>query len=224
MIMTVRKITKTTLSVIALITGFVFLRMYYVGLLSRLIYKLSDDGYFFLISKRLLPREYMGAYYPGLFYFCVIIIIAVYLIDVILDHKAALKALSSFGLPLLLAAIVTIALCIRQINILQLWAIFYACMIICLHSTFKKMIVYSESTGRYVNLKLIKGFFLTIKDVVVKTISTNIKDFGNPVDETVILSASFMVLLLEVMAVISYGIYLATYWRLIFLSHLINSF
>jgi len=224
MIMTVRKITKTTLSVIALITGFVFLRLHYVGLLSRLFSKFGNDGYFFIISKRLLPREYMGAYYPGLFYFCVIIIIAVCLLDVILDHKVALNTISSFGLPLFLTVIVTIALCIRKINILQLWAIFYACMIICLHSTFKKMILCSESIGSYADLKLIKGFFLTIKDTVLKVISTNIKDFGNPVDETVILSASFLVLLLEVMAVISFGIYLATYWRLIFLSHLINSF
>jgi len=86
------------------------------------------------------------------------------------------------------------------------------------------MILCSESIGSYANLKLIKGFFLTIKDVVVKVISTNITNFRNPVDETVILSASFMALLLEVMTVISFGIYLATYWRLIFLSHLINSF
>jgi len=224
MIMTVRKITKTTLSVLLLITGFVFLRLHYIGLLSRLISKFGKDGYSSVISGRLLPREYIGAYYPGLFYFCVIIIIAVCLIDAILDHKVALKLLSSFGLPLFLAAIVTIALCIKKINILQLWAIFYACMIICLHSTFKKMILCSESIGSYADLKLIKGFFLTIKNTVVKIISTNIKNFRNPVDETVILSASFMVLLLELMTVISFGIYLAKYWRLIFLSHLINSF
>jgi hypothetical protein len=125
--MTVRQITKTTVSMIILIIGFVFFRLYYVELLSRLLLKFSssDDGYSSVISGRLFPNEYIGAYYPGLFYFCVIIIIAVRLIDVILKHKTAFKLLSSFVLPLFLTGIATIALCIVKINILQLWAIFY---------------------------------------------------------------------------------------------------
>ena len=223
--MTVRNITKTTLSVIILITGFVFFRLYYVKLLSRLI-KLfyNNDEYVPVISGRLLPKEYIGSYYPGLFYFCVIIIIAARLIDAILDHKTALKILSSFSLPLFLTALLSIALCIVKINILQLWAIFYGCVIICLHSTFKKMILCSESTESYADLKLFKGFFLTIKRIIRKIISTNIRNFRNPIDEIVILSASFLVLFSEIIAVISFIIYLAAYWRLIFLSHLINSF
>jgi hypothetical protein len=223
--MTVRNIAKTTLSVTILITGFVFFRLYYVKLLSRIIKHFSDnDEYFSVISGRLSPNEYIGAYYPGLFYFCVIVIIAVRLIDAILDHKVALKTLSSFSLPLFLTAILSIAVCIVKINILQLWAIFYGCLIICLHSTFKKMILCSESTRSYADLKLFKGFFLTIKRIIQKIISTNIRDFRNPVDETAILSASFLILLLEIIAVISYIIYFTAYWRLIFLSHLINSF
>jgi hypothetical protein len=223
--MTVKDITKTTLSVVLLITGFVFFRLHYVKMLSWFIKRFSDnDGYVSLISGRLFPNEYIGAYYPRLFYFCVIIIIAVRLIDAILGRKVALKTLSSFKLPLLLAVILSIALCIVNINILQLWAIFYGCVIICLHSTFKKIILCSESIGSYADFKLFKGFFLTIKNIVLRIISTRIKNFSNPVDEITILSASSLVLLLEAIAGISYIIYFAIHWRLIFLSHLIDSF
>ena len=231
--MTVRNITKTTVSVIISIIGFVFLRLYYVGLLSRLIKYTSDNNgyseeYSSIIGEsiggRLLPNEYIGAYYTGLFYFCVMIIIAVCLIDVILCHKVALNLLSSFVLPLVFTAIVTITLCIVKINILQLWAIFYGFLIICLHSILKRLLLHSESVGSYANLKLIKGFFLTIKDTIVKLISTGKRNFNNPIDEITILSVSSLVLLLEAISVISYIIYLNKYWRLIFLSRLINIF
>jgi len=222
--MTVRNITKTTISAVILIAGFVFFRMYYVGLLLRLMSKLGNNGFSSVIGGRLLPHGYIGAYYPGLFYFCVIIILAARLIDAILDHKAGLTALSSFGSPLVLTAIITIALCINKINILQLWAGFYFCIIICLHSTFKKIIARSESVGSYPNLKLIKGFCLTVKDTVLKIIATNIRNFNNPADEVTVILASSLVLLLEAIAVISFIIYLSAYWRLIFLSHLIGSF
>jgi len=221
--MTVRKITKTTLSVIILIIGFVFFRKYYIGLLLKLLNSLFHiENYAFIIIGRLFPQKYIGAYFPALFYFGVMVIIIARIIDAILGHKVALSQLSSFSSPLFLTVLVTIALCINKINILQLWAIFYLCLIICLHSTFKKIILHSEFVGKYANLKLIKGFFLTIKDAVLKVISTGIGNFGNPVDEITVLSASTVVLLLEVAAVISYGIYLAAYWRLIFLSYLIN--
>jgi hypothetical protein len=182
----------------------------------------GNDEYFVDIAGRLLPYQYIGSYFPGMFYFCVIIIISVYLINAILDHIIALKLLSFFGFPLFLTIIASIALCITEINILQLWAIYYGCILICLHPTFKKLILHSESVGSYTNLKLIKGFYVTIKNIILKIRSTGIKKMNNPVDEIIILSASSLLLLLEVVVVISYIIYLTTYWRLIFLSYLIN--
>jgi hypothetical protein len=215
--MTVRKITKSTLSVVFLITGFIFFRLHYIELLARLMNSMSgNDGYFSIISERLLPDRYIGNYFPSLFYFCVIIIIAACLINAILDYKVALKMLSSFSFPLFLAVIVTAALCIIKINILQLWAIFYACIIICLHSTFKKLILHSEFAGSHANLKLINGFISTIKNIILKIISTGCKNFSNPVDEITILLASSLVLLLEVAALFSYIIYIIIHWRLIF--------
>jgi len=223
--MTVRNITKTTVSVICLIVGFVFFRLYYLNLLIRFLYKISgNDGYAFVIVKRLFPNQFIGAYYPGLFYFCVIVIIAARLIDAILDHKAGLKLLSSFGSPLFLTLIISIILCIVQINILQLWAVIFLCMIICLHSTLKRLLLHSETVGNYANLKLIKGFFVTIKDAVQKIIKNGIWNFNNPVDEITVLSVSTFVLLLDIMAVISFIVYMASYWRLIFLAQLIGSF
>jgi len=223
--MTVRKTTKTTVSVLILITGFVFFRLYYIKLLSRFLYFISsNDEYFSVISGRLFPKEYIGTYYPGFFYFCVMLIIAVRLIDAILDYKVAFKALAPFGLPLIFTVIVTIALCIVKINILQLWAIFYLCLIICLHSTLKRILTHSETVGSNADLKLVKVFFLTIKDTILKIVSKNKRKFNNPVDEATILSASFLILLLEAGVIISFIIYLAVHWRLIFLSHLIDSF
>ena len=208
-----------------LIIGFIFFRLYYIELLSQLIdFIFSSSGYFYVIRGRLLPNEYIGTYYPVLFYFNVKIIIAVCLIDAILKHKVALRLLSSFVLPLILTAIVTISLCIVKINILQLWAIFYGCMIICLHSIFKRIILYSESIGGSADLKLVKGFVLTIKNTILKIVHTDKKKFNNPVDEITILSASSLVLFLEVVSIISYIIYFAMHWRLIFLSHLIDLF
>jgi hypothetical protein len=101
--------------------------------------------------------------------------------------------------------------------------VFYGCIIICLHSTFKKLLLQSETTGSYADLKLIRGFFPTIKNTIVKVFSTGIRNYINPVDEIIILLAASLVLLLEVTAVISYIIYLSNHWRLIFLSHLLNS-
>jgi hypothetical protein len=223
--MTVRKIAKSTLSVMFFIAGFVFFRLYYINLLSKLMYFFSKgDEYFSVISERLLPNRHIGAYFPSLFYFCVVVTIAACLINAVLEHKVALKMLSSFGFPLFLTVIITIILCITKINILQLWAILYGCIIVCLHSRLKKLLLQSASAGRYANLKLVKGFFLTIKDIILQIVSTGIRNFSNPIDETIILSASSLVLLLEVVAIISYIIYFTMHWRLIFLSHLINSF
>jgi len=223
--MTVRETAKTTVSVVILYIGLIFFRSYYVKLLLKFAsFVLSNEEYLSIINGRLLPNKYIGAYFPALFYFGVIVIIAVRAIDAILDKKIALRLLSSFVLPLFLTAVVTIALCIERINLLQLWAIFYVCMIICLHSTFKKIVIHTESIGSYANLKLIKVFFLTIKNTILKVISTNIKKFSNPIDEIISLSASALVLLLEVITLISFIIYLTMHWRLIFLSYLIGSF
>ena len=221
--MTVRKITKTTLSVFILITGFVFFRKYYILLLSKLMNNIFHiEGYTPIILGKLFPNNYIGSYYPRLFYFCVIVIIAARMLDAILEQKTALKILSPYISPLILTAITTIALCIDKINLLQLWGIIYFFTLICLHSTFKKIIIHSETVGTYADLKLIKGFILTIKDAILKAVSTGITNFNNPVDEAFILFESAIVLLLELMVLISFIIYMSMYWRIIFLSHLIS--
>jgi hypothetical protein len=182
----------------------------------------GNNDYYSVITERLIPNHYIGAYFPALFYCCVIIIVAAYLINAVLDNKAGLNLFSSLIFPLILTAIASTALCIPQINILQLWAIFYGCILICLHSTFKKLIIHSELVERYADLKLIKKFSLTIKNSISKIIPFGIKQFNNPVDEIIILSASSLILLLEAVVFISYIVYFAAHWRLIFLSFLIN--
>jgi hypothetical protein len=221
--MTVRNITKTTLSALLLITGFVFFRKYYILLLSNLMNKFFHmEGYAPVIFIKLFPNNYIGSYYPKLFYFCVIVIIAARMLDAILDQKAAFGILSPYISPLIITAIISIALCIDKLNMLQLWGIFYFFIIICLHSTFKKIILHSESIDRYANLKLIKGFFVTIKDTISKAVSTGIGYFDNPLDEVIILFTSAVVLLSEIIVLISFIVYMSKYWRLIFLSHLIG--
>ena len=264
--MTVRKITSTTLSVVILITGFVFFRLYYVDLMSKLLSSIysreniseeildidesgelvteeignidlngesgeedtPDNGsanmYTGIVREKMFPVNYTGGYFPGLFYFCIIMIIIMRMIDAILNHRVAFGPLASFAGPLVATLLISVALCIEAINILQLWAIFYLFLILCLHSTFKKLIMHTESAGSYANLKLIKGFFTTIKGIVNNVISTKIKNYNNPADELIVLFVSSVVLLLEAIALISFIIYMATHWRLIFLSHLLNSF
>jgi len=221
--MTVRSTTKTTLSVLVLITGLVYFRKYYIVFLSRIMFKIFHiSEYAPIILGKLFPNNYIGSYYPWLFYFCVIVIIAVRMINSILDQEVAFKILSPFIFPLVLTVIISIALCINKLNLLQLWGIIYFCLLICLHSTFKIIILQSESVGTYANLKLIKGFFVTIKDTIENAVSTGVDDFKNPVDEVIILFASALVLLLELMVFISFIVYMSKYWRIIFLSHLIN--
>jgi hypothetical protein len=221
--MSVRTISKTTLSVLILITGIVFFRLHYIELLLKLIKLFADnEEYAPIIIARLFPDNYIGSFFPSLFYFSVVLIIIARIIDAILYKRTALGVLSPFIFPLILTVIITTALCIEKVNMLQLWAIFYFCILICLHSTFKNILLYSESIGAGANLKLIKGFFLTIKETILNTISTGIKGFNNPVDETTVLSVSTTALLTEIIVVISYIIYMTKYWRLIFLSHLIN--
>jgi len=221
--MTVRKITKTTLSVIILITGLVFFRKYYVELLSKLlknVFKMEE--YAPIIIGKLFPNEFIGSFFPAFFYFCVMVIIITRVLDAIFDNKVAFKILSPFIFLLILTVIISIALCIDKLNLLQLWASIYFCLLICLHSTFKRFILHSESIESYANLKLIKGYFVTIKNIIVKAVSTGIGNFNNPVDEVVILLTSTVVLLSEIIVIISYIVYLSKYWRLIFLSHLIK--
>jgi hypothetical protein len=95
-------------------------------------------------------------------------------------------------------------------------------MLICLHLTFKKIILHSQSVGKYANLKLFKGFFLTIRNTIQNLISTG-RNISNPVDEITIILASSLALLLEITVFVSFIVYLATHWRMIFLAHLINS-
>jgi len=221
--MTVRNTTKTTISVILLVTGFVFFRKYYVPLLSKLINKiLHIEEYAPVIFAKLFPKDYIGSYYPKLFYFCVIVIIAARMLYAILDKKTALRILSPYISLLIITVIISAAICIDKLNLLQLWGIFYFFLLICLHSTFKIIILYSESVGSYANLKLIKGFVLTIKDTISSAISTGIGNFRNPVDEVIVLFTSAVVLLMEVMVFISFVIYMSMHWRIIFLSHLIK--
>jgi len=221
--MTVRKTTITTLSVLVLIAGFVFFRKYYIVLLSRIMHTFAHiEEYAPVIFGKLLPNSYISSYYSWLFYFSVIVIIVVRMLDAILDQKTGLKILSPYISPLILTGIISIALCIVKLNLLQLWGIFYFCLLICLHSTFKRIIIFSESVGSYADLKLIKGFVLTVKNAISKAVSTGITNFNNPVDEAFILFTSAIVLLLELMVLVSFIVYMSTYWRIIFLSHLIN--
>lgn len=221
--MTVRKITKTTVSVFILIIGFVFFRKYYVSLLSKFMdFFFHIEEYAFIINEKLFPNKYIGAYFPSLFYCGVIIIMAACMLNAILENKAVFGILSPYIFPLFLLVIITTALCIDKLNMLQLWAVFYFFMLICLHSTFKKIIVYSESTGSYANLKLFKGFVLTVKDAILKVVSTGITNFNNPIDEVIVLSIAAINLLLEVFVLISFIVYLSKYWRLVFLAYLIK--
>jgi len=221
--MTVRKITKTTLSALILIAGFVFFRKYYILLLSKLMNNIFHiKGYAPVIFIKLSPYYYIGSYFPVLFYFCVIIILAARMLDAILDQKTAFKILSPYISPLIITAVITIALCIDKLNLIQLWGIIYFLTLICLHLTFKKIILYSESVGSYADLKLIKGFVLTIKDTIESAVSTSIENFKNPIDEVIVLFTSAIVLLLEIMVLISFIIYMSMHWRIIFSSYLIN--
>jgi len=221
--MTVRKITKTTISVVILIIAFVFFRKYYIGLLSKLMnhfFHLEDFAS--ILIERLFPKTYIGGFYPGLFYFSLIMIIIARTLDSILDQKTALKVLSPFVAPLIMTVLITVALCIQKINLLQLWGGIYLLLLFSIHSTFKRIIIFSESVGSYANLKLIKGFFTTIIDAIKKAISTGIPNFRNPIDEVAILLVSAIVLLLDAMVFVTFIVFLSKYWRLIFLAHLIG--
>jgi len=221
--MTVRKITKTTVSVVILFIGFVFFRKYYVELVSKLMsYFFHIEEFIPVITARLFPKMYIGAYYPSLFYFSVVVILIARMLDAIFDNKAALNILSPFVSIIIMTVVITAAICIKKINILQLWGGLYFILLIYLHSTFKKMILLSESIGSYANLKMIKGFFITIKDTIQKAVSTGIPNFNKPADEAVILLVSAVLLLLEVITLITFIVYLHAYWRLIFLSYLIK--
>jgi hypothetical protein len=221
--MTVRQTTKTTLSVLALITCFIFFRKYYIVFLTRIMHIFFHiEGYAPIIFGKLSPNNYIGSYYPWLFYFCVIVIIAARMLEAILDEKTTFKILSSYISPLIMTAIMTIALCIDKLNMLQLWGIFYLLILICLHLTFMKIILQSESVGINVYMDTIKDFFETIIDTIKKAVSTGIENFRNPVDEVIILLISAVVLLSEFTVLISFIVYLIKYWRIIFLVHLIG--
>ena len=224
--MTVRTTTKTTVSVILLVIGFFFFRLYFNKLLSQLLLKIipNEEGYSSIIGERLMPVEYIGSYYTKFFYFCVIIVIVACLLEIILSKKYGLTILSSFAVPLVMTGIISIFLCVEKLNILQLWAIIYLCLIICLHSVFKMIFIHSELVGSYANLKLIKEFFITIKDTILKIIYKSNGRFSNPIDEITVLLASSTTLLFEIMVIISFIVYLSKHWRLIFLSYLVNSF
>jgi len=219
--MNVRKITKTTLSLIILITGFVFFSIFYIKLISGLFgYFSNGEDLSFIFKEKLFPNNYIGSYFPMLFYLSIIIILTARILDVILERKAAFSLLTSFVQPLLFTVIITIILFIKPLNILQIWAIFYVCILVSLHTTLKKTILHSETAGPYSNLKLIKGFIITIRDTAKKVILQGVRKFRNPVDEITILSISCIIILLEAISVISLIIFLTMHWRLIFLSHL----
>jgi hypothetical protein len=71
---------------------------------------------------------------------------------------------------------------------------------------------------------LIKEYFLAIKNAFLRVISAGIRNFDNPIDEITVFSASSLVLLCNSVTLISLIIYLAKYWRLVFLLFLVNSF
>jgi len=189
-------------------------------MLSGFFFK--EDFFFDIIIERLLPNNHIGNFFPKLFYSFVVIILITRAIDTILKGKAGINLLSSFVGPLILTGLVTICLCILPINILQLWAIFYLFLLICLHSTFKLIILDTESAGSYADLKLIKGFFKTIINTVKNAFSTGVKKFRNPIDEVIALSISGVILLLEIITLISFIVYIKIHWRLIFLSFLLT--
>jgi len=221
--MTVRKITKTTVSLIILIVGFIFLRKYYVSLLSKLMnFLFHIEEYAPAVDEKLFPKKYIGAYFPTLFYCGVIIIMAARMLYAILENKSVFGVLSPFIYPLILLIIISAALCIDIINMLQLWTLFYFLMLICLHSTFKEIIVCSESTGSGANLKSLKGCFHAFKDAAENIFSYGISCLDNPIDEMFVFFMAAINLLLELCMFISFIVYLSKYWRLIFLVYLIN--
>ncbi|GBU29630.1 hypothetical protein R84B8_03203 [Treponema sp. R8-4-B8] len=216
--MTVRKTTLTTLSVLVLITVFVLISKFYIVILSRIMHTIFHiDKYAPIILGKLFPNNYIGHYYPLLFYICIIAIIAARILDAIIDGETAFKVLSHFISPLIMTGIITIALCINILNMFQLWGIIYLCALICLHLTFKKILVQTESVGINVYMNLIKDFFETIKDTIEKAVSTGIDNFRNPVDEVITLFMSAVVFLLEAMVFVSFIVYMSMHWRVIFL-------
>ena len=218
--MTVRTTSKTTISVALLIVGIGFLRHFYVELLSRFIFR--NELYSPYLSGKLYPDSFIGGYFPALFYTAVLLVIAVRMVYTILESKVAFDVVPSILFPLLLFAIGTVALCIEQINILQLWAVFYLFLIIVLHSTFKKALRFSESVSGDADLKLFKNLYITIKSIITKLVSSGLRNYSNPVDELTTLSSSAVILVFEALSIISFIAYIAIHWRLIFLAHLIS--
>jgi hypothetical protein len=222
--MTVRQISKTTVSAAVFVVGFIFFHLYYAQLLSMLaglIYTLEDTNPFlYFVNIKLYPVENIDHYFVSLFYFCVIVILIVRIFNAVLSHSVALGFLSSFVQPIFLLLLFSAALMIEQLHILQLWAIFYLLIIISLHSTYH--IILGNSTIIRNEQKKLKAFFVTLRKTIQNVKVSGIKSLSNPVDDFLILAAALGIMLLQLITLISFAVYLYTHWRIIFLSHLIQ--
>jgi hypothetical protein len=146
------------------------------------------------------------------------------MIDVIHERKVGFELLSSFGPTLFLTILATVALCVESLSILQLWGVLYILLLVGLHNTLKRILLHLESVGGYSSLKLPKRLFLTIKDIVENAVSVRLVNYKNPIDEITTLILTTVIIVFEVITVIAFISYIATHWRLLFLSHLVAMF
>jgi len=138
--MTVRKATGTTVSLVVLIVGIVYLLPV---IKNSLPYEV-----FYTLDERMFPQFVHGSFTFFIVKTAIWLIIVVGIFDAILRNRVALGLLSSLNIPIVMSLPVIITAFIPQANIYIFWTVLQISVIIGIYWAFRKTIRNNHSGGQ----------------------------------------------------------------------------
>jgi len=196
--MNVRKVSKTTFSLIVLIVGLIYL-------LPVIRYALLY-GEFYTLGNRLYELYYLGGYYLGGYYPFIVnaaiwIMIVAGMLDVIMRNKVAFDVLSSLNIPITVSIPVIIAALFPSVDLIMFWGILQLAVILGIYGTFRKIIRNNHTNGQKMT-----PFIKKIK-------TAGGRPNGHIYDHYVVFGTSLLLLAVYALLVLSFLIYVATHWQ-----------
>ena len=190
--MSVKKATGTTISLIVLVVGTIYL--------IPIIISVLPYRAFFPLDARAYSHYPIGGYYPFSMKATIWIIVGVGILDAILRRKVAFGLLSSLNIPIIMSIPIIITEFIPQASFYIFWVIMQITAIVGIYWSFRKIIRNNHPYGQ--------KLFSFIK----KSNHPGAERTGHVSDHYVVWGVSLLLFIVYIILIIAFLFFMITHW------------
>ena len=211
--MTVRSTVKTTLTIAVFLLGLRYFMNNYYDLLAQLLP--IDEA----LNRWDMAPYYMGAFYPRLVYFSLVLMLFACLFDGMMNRTVALGLLSSIKIPLFFLISGSLLFFYLGTHMFRLWGIVLLLLLWSIYLTFAKLLkTHLKAVGAYdsSHTSSLKGVRLSIKQLIETEKLRDSTKKGNLIDRIAMYVSLSLVAACVMVALVSVFVFGISYWEDIF--------